>query len=260
MPRKFKLTDFFRCLTENKLILYSFIVVGIIIGTLISFFYIPTYQTTAIISTPHKLNKPLISFTLTKSLIEELNKELQEKQIEQLRAKLGIKKEILKEIKNIKLENLSKGDKPRFIKLIISTKAPKNSATITKSIICYLANQKFVKDELEKERNITIKNLTILKDQIPKLTLIANKTKEKLFKSKNLFIGFNPTAPDISIAEIKKKIEFLQYELQNIENFKLINSYTEISPLSASKKAIIIICAFISSLSGIFIIFLKHCD
>ncbi|OMH40662.1 Wzz/FepE/Etk N-terminal domain-containing protein [Desulfurobacterium indicum] len=260
MPKKFKLTDLFRCVIKHKFIFLLFTFLGIITGILISFFYTPTYQITAILSTPHTVNKVLIPYSLTNSLIEELNREAQEKQFKQLSARLKIKKNYIKGIKHIGLENLSKNSKPRFIKLVILTKYQKDTATIIKAFVNYLANQKFIKDKLQKERNIALKNLLILKKQVPKLTLIANKTKEKLLNSKDFFIGFNPADPDISLVEIKKEIESLEYMLKNIDNFKLINTYTEISPLSASKKTIIIICAFIGSLSGILIIFLKYCQ
>ncbi|WP_456395580.1 Wzz/FepE/Etk N-terminal domain-containing protein [Desulfurobacterium sp.] len=259
MPQKLNLNDIFSCLSKHKLLFFPFIATGIIVGTLISFFYTPTYRTTAIISTPHKLDKPLIPFSLTKSFVEALNKEVHEGQIKELTVKLKIRNKISEKIRNITLENPSKTDKPKFIKLTIEVKTKKYDGIITKALVNYLANQKFIKDKIEKERNMILKNLNILKAQIPELSLIAKKTKEKLIKNNGLYIGFNPVDPDISIAKIKKNIELLQYELNNTGNFKLINFYTELSPLSASKKAIIIICTFTGLLSGTIFILLKYC-
>ncbi|WP_457567901.1 Wzz/FepE/Etk N-terminal domain-containing protein [Desulfurobacterium sp.] len=261
MDKEFNIQYLLKCLLKKTRLIAFFVCTGVVVGIIVSFFYTPTYQTVTLISAPRKNEKALFPFSTINSLVENINKEIENKSYINLARYMSIPPEKINKIENVKIDKLSKNN-DIFLKLIIQAKDRKCSVNFSNSLLNYLKKQRFIKNRLTQERNFILQTLSIYKKQLANLEQTVRDTKKQLLSSngKTNFIGFNPANLDISIANVKEKIKSLQYMLNNTRNFEVIETHTEKSPLSASKKGIIIICGFLGLLVGIIITTFKFCS
>jgi len=200
----------------------------------------------------------IVSYPITKDIIEKLEKLIQNKEYRKLANLLQISQENLKGLKKIEAESYRKDS--RFFKLIIESTNKGNLNEIKNGTLKYLNNNEFVLRKIKENREIIKNKINYLKSQLLKLKKTATKLKALIIKTKKAkIVGFNPLDIDKSIIDLKMRINDLELILSSkVHGYEEVSSNLSPNPVKPKRKLIITVSLISGLFLGIFIAFFQE--
>ena len=218
------------------------------------------YRIETVVSLPQSQSQEqvIVSYPITKDIIEKLEKLIQNKEYRKLANLLQISQENLKGLKKIEAESYRKDS--RFFKLIIESTNKGNLNEIKNGTLKYLNNNEFVLRKIKENREIIKNKINYLKSQLLKLKKTATKLKALIIKTKKAkIVGFNPLDIDKSIIDLKMRINDLELILSSkVHGYEEVSSNLSPNPVKPKRKLIITVSLISGLFLGIFIAFFQE--
>jgi LPS O-antigen subunit length determinant protein (WzzB/FepE family) len=244
-------------LKKRKITVLVSIITFVFLGALYCLFSPNIYRIDSVVSLPTGLGeKIIISFDVTKDIVDKLNDKLKERNIKYLASTLNLPSNVLSSVTLINSKKY-KNDK-NFIQISIESKDKKSLSQVKEAIISYLNKNPYLKIELDREVHLIKEKIEALKNKLHDQEKTGNKIKDLILHRKIRTMGFNPLDIDKTILNIKLQIKDLQILKNNIHGYKELASYLSDKPVKPKRKLIIAV-SFISGLFiGIFLAFFQE--
>jgi len=235
-------------LKKRKKVIFISTLVFLIVGTLYCFLTPPTYRAT------HVFRKTVISTGVFKSLANQLEEKLKNKDYKSLAELIDCSLNEAKTISSISIETSRRRSKNLFT-LEVEGQNPSLLKNIDKDIESFFKSSPAVKEKLNIERELLSQQLNDYSSRLASLQKEANTIKKKILAGNIKTLGFNPLDIDKSILEIKSKISELNYKLQNLKPFETVTFYVSDKPVKPKKKLVIAVSIITGLFIGIFLAF-----
>jgi sulfur relay (sulfurtransferase) DsrF/TusC family protein len=234
-------------LKKRKKVIFISVLFFLIIGILYCAFTLPTYRAT------HVFRKTEISIGVFKSLTNQLEEKLKNKDYIALAKLINCSPEEAKTLSSISIES-SRKSKDLFT-LTIEGYNPTTFKNIDKNIESFFKSSPVVRENLNAEKELLLQQLKDYSSKLNSLQKEANLLKKKILKGNIKTLGFNPLDIDNSILEIKAKISELNYKLQNLKPFETVTFYVSDKPVKPKKELVIAVSIITGLFIGIFLAF-----
>ncbi len=213
------LYQLFQTIKNNIKFIVSFVFGITILATILTFFMKPVYKSEISIFIPINFiatnNSIIINYNQIKSLIDEILSLHENKQYEYLSKKLNISLDNVLAIENIKVKDSKDSKDVFYLSLYVYDK--NKIPQLTDAILKYINKNPVIKSVIDSK----LREIDTYIDSSQKEIVELEAVKRKIFKDINSgkisLLGVNPVDIEISLINLKSKIEILRSERQVLQ-------------------------------------------
>jgi len=212
---------------------------------------IPETQTRDIFSENLNAMEPLISPKETEKLIMNLDRLREEEQTQELSEVLGLNKERIDAIVEIKAST------PRnvksFVEVTVDVKSPLLINDLKNRILGFLNENQYVRDRISLKRKSLMSLKEEIKNKISEVEAIRKLVTNQIRENKTKELGFNPIEMDKEVIIFKQMLRNVENEIKLLKGFEIVvEPVISDKPVRPKKTLSVVIVGITSLLSGIF--------
>ncbi|WP_297444537.1 Wzz/FepE/Etk N-terminal domain-containing protein [Desulfurobacterium sp.] len=256
MKEEISIIEAFCIVWKRKAKLFSATLLGICLGLVGSCFIKPSYHLKAIISLPHiittsRTEKVIIPISFVQETTQILMDGIKNNDYQYVQNIIPVPPNVLKNLKSIKTKSI----KGRFAELEIVSLKQKGMISLLDKLVGYLNNLSYTRNKLKKEKKLIEKDIRVYSSKIPKMKDIISNVDIQIKRKKIHIIGFNPINMELDLAKTQQTLNFLKYQLENLEGYTIVS--THLLKEEPSRIIVILIGGILGFIAGMIIIFLK---
>jgi hypothetical protein len=237
----------------NLVLIISFFV----IGTLLGFAYY--HSSRKVFENRMLVSSDILTESYCKSLIEDANRLIRERNYKFLGDQLGVTESIASEISSIAIKSplsneieIVKESERKFFHVIIEVYSQEGLADLQNGIIRYFENNEFVKKRVSQRRDYLTKTIAKLDQEIKDLEVLkADVYTGDFFRKANGNAEFDPTTINSKILELTKEKINSQHYLDLANSVHLVEGFTRFQKPSKPKLSVSLVGG---SLVGLFFV------